>query len=51
MENSLSLLEKSIFHQLISDSHEVLDAIRDAVIQEHRLKKFLVSVAQNPSGP
>lgn len=37
--------------ELIPDSHEIFDSIRNAVIQEDRLNKFLISVAQNPSGP
>lgn len=40
-----------IWWELVSDSHEILDSIRNAVIQEDRLNKFLVSVAQNPSCP
>lgn len=33
------------------NSHEILDSARNAVVQEDTLEKFLVSVAQNPSGP
>jgi hypothetical protein len=35
----------------ISDSHKIFDSIRNAVVQEDGLNQFLVSVAQNPSGP
>lgn len=51
LQSSKERHRSKIWGPSTSDSHEILESIWNAVVQEDTLNKFLVSVAQNPSGP